>query len=147
MELLRLRTETKEGETEMKYALYDAYEAETERGELVCESDDYEEIKEAAKLRCEETDGECALYLYEENAGEYTMYLIETLRVEGGGRMKLSKWCQGCKCASCRWQGTDNCLHDRNKPCRSCNGVKQCVAVYIPIAYGCKGYEKQIIIK
>ena len=65
----------------------------------------------------------------------------------GSDGMKLSKWCQGCKCASCRWQGTDNCLHDRDKPCRSCNGVKQCVAVYIPVAYGCKGYEKLIISK
>ena len=54
----------------MKYALYDAYEEPgTERCELVCASDDYAEIKEAAKLRCKETDGECALYLYEENAG------------------------------------------------------------------------------
>lgn len=70
----------------MKYALYDAYEEPgTERGELVCASDDYAEIKEAAKLRCKETDGECALYLYEENAGECTMYLIETLR---GGRLE-----------------------------------------------------------
>ena len=70
----------------MRYALYDAYEAETEPGELVCESDDYAEIKEAAKIRCEETDGECALYLYEENAGECTTYFIETLRWRGWKR-------------------------------------------------------------
>lgn len=44
-----------------RYALYDIYEAETEPGELICESDDFAEILEAAKLRQQETDGECDL--------------------------------------------------------------------------------------
>ena len=47
-----------------RYALYDIYEAEIPippLGELICESDDFAEIKAAAKLRCEETDGECDL--------------------------------------------------------------------------------------
>lgn len=43
----------------MKYALYDFYE--DEQGELICESDDFAEILEAAKLRQQETDGECDL--------------------------------------------------------------------------------------
>ncbi len=43
----------------MKYALYDFYE--DEQGELICMSDDIAEIRAAAKLRCEETDGECDL--------------------------------------------------------------------------------------
>ena len=51
---------------------------------------------------------------------------------------KLSKWCSGCKCSTCRWQGTDNCLQDRDKPCNSCLGIKAAVPVHIPIAYGCK---------
>lgn len=45
------------------YALYDTYETETEPGELICTSDDYAEIKAAAKLRAEETDGECNLWV------------------------------------------------------------------------------------
>ena len=57
---------------------------------------------------------------------------------------KLSKCCSACKCSPCRWQGTDNCLHDRDKPCNSCHGMKAAVPVHIPIAYGCKGYEKEI---
>ena len=59
MELLRLRTETEAGEKKMKYALYDFYE--DDQGELICMSDDIAEIRAAAKLRCEETDGECNL--------------------------------------------------------------------------------------
>ena len=45
------------------YTLYDAYETETEPGELICTSDDYAEIKAVAKRRAEETDGECELYV------------------------------------------------------------------------------------
>ena len=45
------------------YSLYDVYEAEIEPGELICTSDYYAEIKAAAKLRAEETDGECELYV------------------------------------------------------------------------------------
>lgn len=48
-----------------RYALYDIYEAETAPGELICESDDFAEILEAAKLRQQETDGECALHAQE----------------------------------------------------------------------------------
>ena len=59
VELLRLRAETKAGEKKMKYALYDFYE--DDQGELICMSDDIAEIRAAAKLRCEETDGECDL--------------------------------------------------------------------------------------
>lgn len=49
----------------MKYALYDTYETEIELGELICTSDDLAEIKAAAKLRNEDTDGECDLYIME----------------------------------------------------------------------------------
>lgn len=52
------------GET-MKYALYDTYETEIESGELICTSDSMAEIKAAAKLRAEETDGECNLFIME----------------------------------------------------------------------------------
>lgn len=45
------------------YSLYDAYETETEPGELICTSDDYAEIKAAAKDRFIETDGECSLFV------------------------------------------------------------------------------------
>ena len=46
-----------------RYALYDVYETEIEPGELICTSDDFEEIKAAAKLRREETDDECDLWV------------------------------------------------------------------------------------
>lgn len=49
----------------MKYLLFDVYETEIEFGELICESDDIEEIRQAAKLRREETDGECELHCWE----------------------------------------------------------------------------------
>lgn len=49
----------------MKYALYDTYEAEIEPGELICTSDSMAEIRAAAKLRAEETDGECNLFIME----------------------------------------------------------------------------------
>lgn len=49
----------------MRYLLYDIYETGIELGELICESDDIAEIREAAKLRKEETDGECELYVME----------------------------------------------------------------------------------
>lgn len=47
----------------MLYSLYDTYETETEPGELICTSDDYAEIKAAAKDRYIETDGECSLFV------------------------------------------------------------------------------------
>ncbi len=46
-----------------RYALYDLYETETEPGELICTSDDYAEIRAAARERTKETDGECTLYI------------------------------------------------------------------------------------
>lgn len=49
----------------MKYELYDVYETEIFPGELICASDDLAEIKAAAKLRNEDTDGECDLYIME----------------------------------------------------------------------------------
>ena len=49
----------------MKYSLYDTYETETIPGDLICMSDSMEEIRAAAKLRREETDGECDLYVME----------------------------------------------------------------------------------
>ena len=52
-------------ETTMRYLLYDTYETGIELGELIYESDDIAEIREAAKLRKEETDGECELYVME----------------------------------------------------------------------------------
>ena len=47
----------------MRYTLYDTYETETEPGELICTSDDMAEIRAAARLRDEETDGECSLFV------------------------------------------------------------------------------------
>lgn len=50
----------------MKYELYDLYENEVYGcGELICASDDMAEIRLAAKLRSEETDGECSLFVRE----------------------------------------------------------------------------------
>ena len=48
-----------------RYSLYDCYETEILPGELLCESDDYAEIRAAAKERTEDTDGECILYVAE----------------------------------------------------------------------------------
>lgn len=48
-----------------RYALYDTYETEIEPGELICTSDDYAEIRAAARERTKETDGECTLYIAE----------------------------------------------------------------------------------
>ncbi len=47
----------------MRYMLFDSYD--TEPGELICTSDDYAEIKAAAKQRIEDTDGECTLWVAE----------------------------------------------------------------------------------
>lgn len=49
----------------MRYALYDTYETEIEPGELICTSDSMAEIRAAARLRAEETDGECSLFVAE----------------------------------------------------------------------------------
>ena len=46
-----------------KYGLIDYYDGEPE---LICESDDFAEIKLAAKQYREDTDGECLLYVEEE---------------------------------------------------------------------------------
>lgn len=49
-----------------KYELYDIYETEVfDCGELLCSSDDYEEIRLAAKERMKDTDGECKLFVKE----------------------------------------------------------------------------------
>lgn len=47
----------------MKYELWDVYEtlASEESGELLCASDSMAEIKQAARQRIEDTDGECRL--------------------------------------------------------------------------------------
>lgn len=57
----------------MKYALYDTYETETEPGELICTSDSMAEIRAAARLRAEETDGECDLYVLSRVAKEHIL--------------------------------------------------------------------------
>jgi len=46
-----------------KYRLMDYYDGEPE---LICESDDFEEIARAAAQRRLDTDGECLLWLEEE---------------------------------------------------------------------------------
>ena len=52
-----------------KYELYDIYETEVfDVGELLCSSDDYEEIRLAAKERMKDTDGECKLFVREWHA-------------------------------------------------------------------------------
>ena len=48
-----------------RYALYDSYETEIEPGELICTSNDYGEIKAAAKQRVKDTDGECTWWVAE----------------------------------------------------------------------------------
>jgi hypothetical protein len=48
-----------------RYSLYDVYETEIFPGELLCTSDDMAEIRQAAKQRHEDTDGECELYVLE----------------------------------------------------------------------------------
>ena len=56
----------RERDSGMKYELYDLYETEADGfGELICASDDMAEIRLAAKLRSEETDGECHLFVRE----------------------------------------------------------------------------------
>lgn len=59
----------------MKYALYDAYEADSYPGELVAESDDFAAIKLAAVAYMEDCDGECLLRLVED--GECLMHLAK----------------------------------------------------------------------
>ena len=49
----------------MKYALYDAYEADAYPGKLVAESDDFDAIKLAAVAYMEDCDGECDLRVNE----------------------------------------------------------------------------------
>ena len=54
----------------MRYLLYDSYETGVELGELLCASDDIAEIRAAAKLRREETDGECELCVLDRGGEE-----------------------------------------------------------------------------
>lgn len=50
----------------MKYELWDVYETEIfDTGELLCTSDSMAEIKQAARQRIEDTDGECKLFVKE----------------------------------------------------------------------------------
>ena len=60
--------------------------------------------------------------------------------------MYLTKHCSGCKCASCRWQGTDNCLHDYESWCDVCEGRPMARADrYIAKSWGCRGYERKVV--
>ena len=54
----------------MKYALYDVYETDSYPGKLVCESDNWEEIKIAAIQRMDDTDGESRLHVVKEGDSE-----------------------------------------------------------------------------
>ncbi len=54
----------------MRYLLYGSYETGVELGELLCASDDITEIRAAAKLRREETDGECELCVLDRGGEE-----------------------------------------------------------------------------
>lgn len=58
--------------------------------------------------------------------------------------MILTKHCRGCKCSTCRWQGTDNCLHDTNQPCSTCEGSHRKAWKFIERFYDCKGYERKM---
>jgi hypothetical protein len=40
----------------------------------------------------------------------------------------------------CRWQGTDNCLHDGDPLCRRCGGKKSAVQIFQTQAWDCRGY-------
>lgn len=44
--------------------------------------------------------------------------------------MLLTKFCKGCRCASCRWQGTDNCAKDTDPPCSRCHGSGRVIDPY-----------------
>lgn len=65
--------------------------------------------------------------------------------------MELTRFCKGCNCASCRWQGTDNCLKDTRPPCSDCHGSGKVVDEYgnrhcykyIDASYQCEGYLRR----
>ena len=57
--------------------------------------------------------------------------------------MEITKGCKGCRCSKCRWQGTDNCLYDRESRCWHCDGKKTNVPFYAPRSFECRGYEKR----
>lgn len=66
--------------------------------------------------------------------------------------MLLTIHCSGCRCAICRWQGTDNCLYDTKQPCSQCHGSGRIVDNYgnrkcykfIDDSYNCEGfYQKE----
>lgn len=45
-----------------------------------------------------------------------------------------------CRCATCRWRGTDNCLHDREMPCSRCGPKGQ--MKHSDMIGQCWGYER-----
>ena len=58
--------------------------------------------------------------------------------------MELTKNCRGCKCATCRWQGTDNCLHDYECWCDVCQGRPvERADRYIAKSWVCRVYESR----
>lgn len=57
--------------------------------------------------------------------------------------MILTKHCRGCKCSVCRWQGTDNCLHDVNPYCSRCGGKWGTADRYIALSWECVGFERR----
>ena len=64
-----------------RYSLYDVYETEIFPGELICTSDDMAEIRQAAKQRHEDTDGECELYVLEPCEPGASMTCHEVMRM------------------------------------------------------------------
>ena len=65
--------------------------------------------------------------------------------------MELTKFCKGCRCSTCRWQGTDNCAKDENPPCSKCHGSGRSIDQYgnrycykfIDQSYACGAYMKK----
>lgn len=53
----------------------------------------------------------------------------------------MKRKCKFCRCASCRWKGTDNCLHDHKMPCSWC-GPKGDMK-HSDIVGQCKGYVRR----
>ena len=57
--------------------------------------------------------------------------------------MELTKHCKWCRCSTCKYQGTDNCLHDSEARCFHCDGVKSNTLIYKEKSTDCKGYIKR----
>ena len=58
--------------------------------------------------------------------------------------MLITKHCKGCKCSTCRWQGTDTCLIARDPPCSACEGRHRVAWKYIEKYYDCEDYERRV---